>query len=200
LKCKKGRFIDGIDITQIDPSEVRENIGYVAQEPWLIAGTIEQNITLGAANISTEEMLLAARLSGVADFIDRHPKGYKLMVKERGEGISGGQRQSITIARALVRKPSILLFDEPTSAMDARSERLFVESLKNQTLGSTLVLITHRTSLLSLVDRVIIIDSGKVIGTDTVDNFLNIKAIPNDADGKKWDLPQPPNPINQALS
>ena len=193
-------YLDGIDITQIDPSEVRENIGYVAQEPWLIAGTIEQNITLGAANISTEEMLLAARLSGVADFIDRHPKGYKLMVKERGEGISGGQRQSITIARALVRKPSILLFDEPTSAMDARSERLFVESLKNQTLDSTLVLITHRTSLLSLVDRVIIIDSGKVIGTDTVDNFLNIKAIPNDADGKKRDLPQPPNPVNQALS
>ena len=117
------RFIlDGIDITQIDPSEVRENIGYVAQEPWLIAGTIEQNITLGAANISTEEMLLAARLSGVADFIDRHPKGYKLMVKERGEGISGGSANRLRLrVHWFANPPSCCLMSQRAPWMRVQS-------------------------------------------------------------------------------
>jgi ATP-binding cassette subfamily C protein LapB len=177
-------YLDGIDISQIDPSEVRENVGYVAQDPWLIAGTIEQNITLGAANVSRDDMILAAQLSGVADFVDQHPKGYKLVVKERGEGLSGGQRQAITVARALVRRPSILLFDEPTSGMDARSERIFIENFKKQALESTLVLITHRTSLLPLVDRVIIVDNGAVVGSASVEDFLRSKPSTGNTEGE----------------
>ena len=177
-------YLDGIDISQIDPSEVRENVGYVAQDPWLIAGTIEQNITLGAANVSRDDMILAAKLSGVADFVDQHPKGYKLVVKERGEGLSGGQRQAITVARALVRRPSILLFDEPTSGMDARSERLFIENFKKLALESTLVLITHRTSLLPLVDRVIIVDNGAVVGSASVEDFLRSKPATGNTEGE----------------
>lgn len=170
-------YLDGVDISQIDPSEVRENIGYVAQDPWLIAGTIEQNITLGATDVSREDMIFASELSGVATFVDQHPKGYKLVVKERGEGLSGGQRQAITIARALVRRPPILLFDEPTSGMDSRSERLFIENFRKHSLDCTLVLITHRLSLLPLVDRVIIVDDGIVVGAASVAEFLKSKPV-----------------------
>lgn len=166
-------FIDDADIRQLDPAEIRENIGLVSQEPWMIAGSIEQNIILGAPNAGTDEMLWAADLAGVSDFVNRHPDGFKMQVAERGEGLSGGQRQAISIARALVRKPPILLFDEPTSSMDARSERNLIARLKETHLESTVIVITHRTSLLALVDRVIVVDDGKIVGAGSVDAFLN---------------------------
>jgi len=166
-------FIDGADIRQLDPAEIRENIGLVSQEPWLIAGSVEQNIILGAPNAGTDEMLWAADLAGVSDFVNRHPDGFKMMVAERGEGLSGGQRQAISIARALVRKPPVLLFDEPTSSMNARSERSLITRLKETKLDCTVIVITHRTSLLALVDRVIVVDDGKIVGAGSVDAFLN---------------------------
>lgn len=165
-------LIDGIDILQLDAAEVRENIGMVVQEPWLIAGTIEQNILLGANEATTDDLLWASQLSGVAEFVDRHPNGYKQKLGERGEGISGGQKQSITIARALVKRPPILLFDEPTSAMDSRTEKMFIEKFKNAKLDGTLILITHRTSLLALVDRVLVVDQGKLVAAGSVEGFL----------------------------
>jgi ATP-binding cassette subfamily C protein LapB len=102
-----------------------------------------------------------------------------MQVKERGEGLSGGQRQCITIARAIARKPAILIFDEPTSSMDARTERQFVESFQSEKLESTLVLITHRTSLLSLVDRVIVMDEGRVAGIGSTESFLKPRGNPS---------------------
>lgn len=168
-------YIDGVDVQQIDPAEIRENIGMVSQEPWLIAGTIEQNILLGSPDASTQDMIWAGELSGVSEFVDVHPKGYKHTVAERGEGLSGGQKQAITIARALVKRPPILLFDEPTSAMDARTERKFIERLKNEKLESTLIVITHRTSLLALADQVIVVDQGKIVGQGSVESFLNAR-------------------------
>jgi len=134
---------------------------------------VEQNIILGAPNAGTDEMLWAADLAGVSDFVNRHPDGFKMMVAERGEGLSGGQRQAISIARALVRKPPVLLFDEPTSSMDARSERSLIARLKETKLDCTVIVITHRTSLLALVDRVIVVDDGKIVGAGSVDAFLN---------------------------
>jgi ATP-binding cassette subfamily C protein LapB len=172
-------YIGGVDLLQLDPAEIRENIGYVSQEPWLIAGTIEQNITLGANEVTTEDLIWAARLSGAAEFIDAHPKGYKLAVRERGEGISGGQKQCITIARALVRRPKILIFDEPTSSMDVRTEKIFIDSFRKQKFDSTLILITHRTSLLALVDRVLVVDSGKILGTESTSSFLSKSVKPS---------------------
>lgn len=166
-------LIDGVDILQLDPAEIRENIGIVSQEPWLIAGSIEQNILLGSPDATTEDLLWAGKLCGVSSFTDEHPKGYKMMVGERGEGLSGGQRQSVTIARALVKKPPIFLFDEPTSAMDARSERALIENLKNHRFEGTMIVITHRTSLLALVDRVLVVDNGKIVGEGSVEAFLN---------------------------
>jgi ATP-binding cassette subfamily C protein LapB len=165
-------LIDGIDILQLDPAEIRENIGMVSQEPWLVAGSIEQNIILGSPDATTEDLLWAGKLCGVSNFTDEHPKGYKMLVGERGEGLSGGQRQSVTIARALVKRPPIFLFDEPTSAMDARSERTLIENLQNHRFEGTMIVITHRTSLLALVDRVLVLDNGKIVGEGSVEAFL----------------------------
>ena len=165
-------LIDGIDVRQIAPSNLRENIGFSMQDVWLMSATVEQNITLGAIDTRPEDILWAGAIAGVSDFVDKHPDGYKLVLKERGESLSGGQRQTISLARALVRKPAMVILDEPTSSMDARSEQVFVSRFKNSGLPSTLVVITHRTSLLTLVDRVVILENGKVAGMGTTEQFM----------------------------
>lgn len=154
---------DGIDIRQIDPSDLRRNIGAVLQEPWLLSGTLRENIAFGALRPRDEDILEAARLAGVEAFAARHPEGYDMRVGERGQGLSGGQRQAVVLARALMGDPPILLLDEPTAAMDIQSEAALIGRLKGVLDGRTLIVITHRTSLLDLVDRVIVIDGGKVV-------------------------------------
>ena len=165
-------LVDGIDIRQIAPSDLRESIGFSAQDTWLMSNSIEENISLGSINADPQTVLWAGELSGVSEFANRHPDGYKLILKERGESLSGGQRQAIALARALARKPSILLLDEPTSSMDARSEQTFVRKFKEERFESTLLVITHRTSLLSMVDRVIIMEYGKIAGMGTTEQFM----------------------------
>jgi ATP-binding cassette subfamily C protein LapB len=172
-------LIDGIDIRQIAPSDLRESIGFSAQDTWLMSTTIEQNISLGAITADPETILWAGDISGVSEFANRHPDGYKLVLKERGESLSGGQRQAIALARALARKPSMIILDEPTSSMDARSEQTFVNKFKDSKLSATLLLITHRTSLLSLVDRVIVMEHGRVAGMGTTDQFVKAQSDKN---------------------
>ena len=174
-------LVDGIDIRQIAPSELRENIGFSAQDTWLMSTTIEENISLGSINTDPETVLWAGELAGVSNFANRHQDGYKLVLKERGESLSGGQRQAIALARALARRPSILILDEPTSSMDARSEQTFVQRFKQETFESTLLVITHRTSLLSLVDKVIIMENGKVAGMGTTEQFMRAQSDKNAA-------------------
>jgi ATP-binding cassette subfamily C protein LapB len=164
--------IDGVDIRQIAPAELRENLGIVLQDVWLMSSTIEQNISLGAVELTAEQILEAGKIAGVSEFADRHPDGYKLVLKERGESLSGGQRQAISLARSLVRKPPILLLDEPTSSMDARSEQAFIQRFRQTELPGTLIIITHRTSLLAMVDRVIILEQGKIAGMGTTEQFM----------------------------
>jgi ATP-binding cassette subfamily C protein LapB len=154
---------DGIDIRQVDPTDLRRNIGAVLQEPWLLSGTLRENIAFGAVRPRDEDILEAARLAGVEAFAARHPEGYDMRVGERGQGLSGGQRQAVVLARALMGDPPILVLDEPTAAMDIQSEAALIARLKSMLDRRTLVLITHRTSLLDLVDRVIVIDGGQVI-------------------------------------
>ena len=155
-------MIDGTDIRQIDPGDLRRNVGSVLQDVWLFSGTVRDNIAIGAVRPRDDDVLEAARIAGVDDFVSKHPAGYDLFLAERGEGLSGGQRQSITLARALIGRPSILLLDEPTSAMDVQNEAGVIARLREETADRTLVIVTHRTSLLELVDRVIVIDNGKV--------------------------------------
>ena len=155
-------LVDGIDIRQIDPGDLRRNMGSVLQDIWLFSGTVRENIAIGAMRARDHDIIEAARIAGVEDFVKRHPSGYDMMLAERGEGLSGGQKQAITLARALLGRPPIMLMDEPTSSMDVQNEAGVIARLKAEMADRTLVIVTHRTSLLDLVDRVIVIDQGKV--------------------------------------
>ena len=155
--------IDGTDIRQIDPSELRHFIGYVPQDVTLFSGTVKENITLGTHDATDGAILTAAETSGVADFVKNHPLGYDLQVGERGSQLSGGQRQCVAISRAVLRDPQILLLDEPSNSMDNKTEARLIRRLKETIVGKTLVLITHRSSTLKMVDRVIVLDKGAVV-------------------------------------
>jgi len=155
--------IDGTDIRQIDPSELRHFIGYVPQDVTLFSGTVKENITLGTHDATDGAILTAAETSGVADFVKNHPLGYDLQVGERGSQLSGGQRQCVAISRAVLRDPQILLLDEPSNSMDNKTEARLIRRLKETIEGKTLLLITHRSSTLKMVDRVIVLDKGAVV-------------------------------------
>lgn len=156
-------LLDGTDLRQIDPLDSRRCIGYVPQEVGLFRGTVRSNIIMGYPPARDQEILQAAELAGVTDFLNTHPAGFDLPINEQGGGLSGVQRQAVTIARAIVNNPQILVMDEPTSSMDNRSEATLVAKLRPRLSGKTLVLITHRESLLVLVDRIVIMDSGKIV-------------------------------------
>ncbi|ANB03173.1 type I secretion system permease/ATPase [Ectothiorhodospira sp. BSL-9] len=155
--------VGGNDIRQLDPADLRRHVGSVLQEAWLFSGTVRQNIAVGNPHADDARILAASRLAGAHEFLAAHPMGYDLVVGERGEGLSGGQRQLVCLARALVGDPRILLLDEPTSAMDVETEKGVIERLADLSADRTLVLVTHRTSLLALVDRVIVLDEGRVV-------------------------------------
>ena len=155
--------IDDIDINQIDPVDLRRNIGYVPQDIMLFNGTLRDNIVMGSPEAEDARLIKAAELAGVDHFVNRHPHGYDMQVGERGSSLSGGQRQAVAIARALIHEPSIMILDEPTNSMDNTSEESIRKQLETYTKDKTLVLITHKMSLLSLVDRVVVIDNGFVV-------------------------------------
>lgn len=168
--------IDGTDIKQIDPADLRRNIGYVPQDVFLFFGSVRENIAMGAPHADDAAILRAARIAGVDSFIARQPQGFDLQVGERGESLSGGQRQSIAIARAMVRDPNIVILDEPTSAMDKGSEDWLIARLREILEGKTLVLVTQRLSLLTLVERVIVMDNGKIVADGPRDKVLETLA------------------------
>ncbi|MNM77164.1 Toxin RTX-I translocation ATP-binding protein [compost metagenome] len=156
-------LVDGVDIRQIDVSELRHNIGYVPQDIQLMAGTLRDNLVSGARYVEDEMVLQAAELSGVHEFARLHPQGYELQVGERGQNLSGGQRQNVALGRALLLNPQILLLDEPTSSMDNTGEERLKQRLQAVIESKTVVLVTHRASLLSLVDRLIVVDRGQIV-------------------------------------
>lgn len=156
-------LIDDTDIRQIQPSDLRKNIGAVLQDVCLFSGSIKENIALGLPDISDADILRAAKISGVHDFVGITSGGYDQHLSERGEGLSGGQRQAIAMARALVARPSVLLLDEPSSALDNHAEAKLIARLQKATRGATLLVVTHRMSMVRLVDRVIVLDKGRVV-------------------------------------
>jgi ATP-binding cassette subfamily C protein LapB len=156
-------LVDGTDIRQMDPQFLRRNIGAVMQESVLLTGSVRENIALGRDHVDDEELLRAAQISGTHQFLGQIANGYDLKLADRGEGLSGGQRQSIAIARAVAGKPPIFVLDEPSSAMDAQTETSLIQELEKELKGRTVLLITHRPPLLQLVDRIILMDKGKVV-------------------------------------
>lgn len=169
-------LIDGIDVRQLDPADLRRNIGCVPQDIVLFQGSIRENITLGAPFVDDAAVLRAAAVSGVEDFVSRHPSGYDLNVGERGEMLSGGQRQAVALARALLLDPPVLVLDEPTSAMDNGAEARFIQRIARELIGRTLLLVTHRASLLVLVERLIVMDSGRIVADGPKEKVLKALA------------------------
>lgn len=165
-------LIDGIDVRQYDPIELRKLIGAGMQDNVLIAGSVRQNICLDRPGVEQEEMIRAAEISGTHRFMGQIANGYDLRLADRGDGLSGGQRQSIAIARAIAGRPPILIFDEPSSSMDAQTETDLIARLQPEVTGRTLLLITHRTSLLTMVDRIVVLDRGKIVADGPRDAVL----------------------------
>ena len=166
-------LIDNADIHQLDPADLRRKISYLPQESTLLAGSVRDNIRFGLANATDEQILDAANFGGIRKYFDQHPEGFDFQVGERGGFLSGGQRQGIAIARALINQAPLMLLDEPTNAMDRQAELDFIQQLRDHGSKRTLILITHRMNLLELVDRVIVMKNGTVMADGSKEAILS---------------------------
>ena len=166
-------LVDGIDLRQLDPAEYRNAVGYVPQDVTLFHGTLRDNLTLAHRGIEDSSLVRAAEQSALIDFVNRHPQGFDMPISERGDSVSGGQRRCIALARSLVHTPGILFFDEPTGSMDNTTEAVIKKELMSYLPGRTLLLVTHRNALLELVDRIIVIDGGRIVADGGRDAVLD---------------------------
>ena len=166
-------LIDGIDSRQIDPAELRRTVSYVQQDTHLFYGTMRENLTITSPHADDTAVLAAARVGGIDEFINSHPKGFDLLVGERGETLSGGQKQGVGIARAFIGRSVIVLLDEPTSAMDHSTEEAVKNRLTQAAVGKTLVLITHRSTLFDMASRIIVVDSGRIVADGPKDQVID---------------------------
>ncbi|MFZ5521163.1 MAG: type I secretion system permease/ATPase [Pseudomonadota bacterium] len=169
-------LLDGIDLRQLDPADVRRNMGYVSQDVTLFWGTLRENITFGLPHADDAAVVAAADIAGLTEFVNRHPKGFDMPVGERGELLSGGQRQGVGLARAVLHQAPVLLLDEPTSAMDFSTEAQVTARITDYARGRTVVLVTHRTSMLAMVDRVIVVDGGRIVADGPRERILQALA------------------------
>lgn len=174
-------MVDGTDVGQLDPASLRSRIGAALQEPVLLSGSVRDNIILDRDHIDDDEMVRASQIAGAHDFLGHISNGYDLNLTDRGEGLSGGQRQAISLARALAGRPNILIFDEPTSSMDANTEQQLIERLKAEVADRTLIIISHRINLLQLVDRIVVVESGRITHDGPRDEVLKAMAQPRQA-------------------
>lgn len=164
--------VDGVDLRQIDPREYRGSIGYVPQEVTLFQGTLRENIELARPNISDAQLIKAVERASLSDWINRHPMGFEMPIAERGDSVSGGQKRCIAVARALVTEPNILIMDEPTGGTDLTTERLIIDQLSDYLENRTLLLVTHRNSLLTLANRILVVDAGQVVADGDRDTVV----------------------------
>jgi ATP-binding cassette subfamily C protein LapB len=169
-------LLDGIDLRQLDPADVRRNCAHVSQDVTLFYGTLRENIAFGLPYADDAAIVAAAELAGMTEFVNRHPRGFDMTVGERGESLSGGQRQSVGIARAVLHNSPILLLDEPTSAMDFSTEGQITARMGHFVQNKTVVLVTHRTSMLAMVTRVIVVDGGKIVADGPRDRIMEALA------------------------
>jgi len=166
-------LMDGTDIRQVDPSDLRRQIGYVPQDISLTFGSVKDNITLGSQFADDDTILRAAEISGVTNFVNRHPAGFDLQVGERGSALSGGQRQSVAVARSLLLSPPIFIMDEPSNSMDNSTEESFKQRFSKELNTQTLIIVTHRASLLTLVNRLIVMDGSKIVADGPKESVLS---------------------------
>ena len=169
-------LIDGVDLRQLDPADVRRNCAHVSQDVTLFYGSLRENIALGMPYADDSAIVAATDVAGMSEFVNRHPRGFDMPVGERGELLSGGQRQGVGIARAVLHNAPVLLLDEPTSAMDFSTEAQITARMAAFANHKTVVLVTHRTSMLAMVSRVIVIDGGKVVADGPRDRIMEALA------------------------
>jgi len=165
-------LLDGVDLRQLDPADLRRSLGYVAQESTLFFGSLRENITIRAPYADDRALVAAAELAGLIDFVNSHPQGFDMLVSERGESLSGGQRQSIAIARSVLLDPPIMLLDEPTSSMDFISETQLKERISRFGQHKTMIIVTHRSSLMDLAERIIVLDNGIIVADGPKDQVI----------------------------
>ncbi len=170
-------MVDGVDIKRYSIVSYRRQIGFVPQDTMLLRGTIAYNISYGLSDVSMDDIVRAAKIAGIHDFIVSLPKGYYTEVTEKGINLSGGQRQRIAIARAIIRNPKILIMDEATSALDAEVESKLQETLKKVLEGKTAFIIAHRLSTVRLCDRIIVLDNGKIVEEGTHYQLMEKKGL-----------------------
>jgi len=164
--------LDGVALGHIDPADVRRDVGLLTQNSRLFHGSLRENLIMGAGQASDQEIIEALGITGALEFVRSCPTGMDHLILEGGLGLSGGQRQSLLLSRLLIRQPHILLLDEPTASLDEVTERKLIQNLAAWGQGRTLIIATHRTSVLSMVDRIIVVDNGQVVIDDTKDNAI----------------------------
>ena len=174
-------LVSGTDINQLDPTDLRQTISYVPQDVMLFEGSVRENIAMSAPLSDDTAILAAANIAGIGEFIDRHPEGYDLNVGERGTRLSGGQRQGVAIARALLNQGNLLILDEPTSGMDNATEKLFIASLQPYIEQKTIILITHKSTMLDLIDRLIVVNEGQVVADGPKEKIIKMLAGHNNS-------------------
>tara|TARA_R110000823_G_scaffold27609_12_gene80410 strand:+ start:11372 stop:13474 length:2103 start_codon:yes stop_codon:yes gene_type:complete len=175
-------LIDGIDTRQLDPAELRAKIGYVPQDVTLFYGSLRDNLTLANTQVPDAALVRAAEIAQLADFVNSHPQGFDMLVGERGDSLSGGQRKSVALARGIIHEPRLLLMDEPTGSMDHSTETAVKQQLAEFVEGRTWLVVTHRNSLLEMVDRILVIDKGKLVADGPRDSV--VKALRQGRIGK----------------
>ena len=164
--------VDGVDLRQIDPADYRTKVGFVSQDPRLFHGTLRENVLLDRPAADPGRLVEAAQLTGLDRVAASHPMGWDLPVGQGGTLLSGGQRQLVALTRCLVTRPQILLMDEPTSSMDAQSEVAFLRQLKAAAGRCTLIVVTHRPAVLELVNRIVVVDAGRLVLDGPKDQVL----------------------------
>ena len=179
LPSKGSILIDGIDSRQIDPVDLRKNIGASLQDSYFFNGTIRENITIGLLGVSDEHIEWAMKITGLHNFVSSHPKGLDMHIGEGGDNLSNGQRQSVLLTRTFLKDPPIILLDEPTSMMDSPTEKHIQKNIRENFPDRTIMLVTHRISLLENVNFLLVMDKGKLVAQGPRDEVM--KAI---ADGK----------------
>ncbi|MBO7407711.1 MAG: ABC transporter ATP-binding protein, partial [Clostridia bacterium] len=168
-------LVDGENIKNIDLQYFRSQIGYVQQDPMMFSDTVYNNIAYGKPDAHVEEVIHAAEVANAHEFIARQPDGYDTVLGERGVGLSGGERQRVSIARAVLKNPSLLIFDEATAAVDSETEHLIQEAIERLISGRTTLMIAHRLSTLRKANRIIVVDQGRIIENDTPEALMALK-------------------------
>lgn len=172
-QCEKGEIlINGYNVRDISIDALREKIGLVSQDTFLFSGSIMENLSFGAENCSLEEVVEAAKMASIHDFVNSLPLRYETMLQENGANLSGGQKQRLAIARALLKKPDILILDEATSSLDSFAEKAIERTISQHTQGITNIIIAHRLSTIMRCDRIYVMDKGSIAESGTHHELL----------------------------